>query len=335
MPQRPTATTPLLSRRSFGGLALGSLAGLARSARAAPTWRLATPYAEGNFQTLSTVIFAEEVARETSGRLVIDVYPNDSLLPAERILPAVMSGEIDLGEVQLAWLSPWVAAAEVDTVPFLATTYAEARQLWNASRQVFLRTFGRLNLVPLKAVPWPPVGLASRVPLGHVGDLAGRRFLVTSPITRGFAQAVGALPVELPPAQAGAAFAQGQFDALFAPVVEGLGRFQAPSPLYYYDVGAWLPKNAVVMSNALYETLSSADQGLLIALAEASEERAWEASRQEYERRLVTLANLGATVETPSPALMDGLREIGNRLALDWLARAGFDGEDILRAYRI
>jgi TRAP-type C4-dicarboxylate transport system substrate-binding protein len=146
---------------------------------------------------------------------------------------------------------------------------------------------------------------------------------------------VGAQPVELPPAQAGAAFAQGQFDALFAPVVEGLTRFQAPSPLYYYDVGAWLPKNAVVMSNALYETLSSADQGLLIALAEANEARAWAASRQEYERRLVTLAGLGATVETPASALMEGLREIGNRLALDWLARAGFDGEDILRAYRI
>lgn len=326
-----------LSRRTFFLIPAGAAAlRLAPRAAAAIRWRLATPYPEGNFQTLSTQFFAEDLARESKGRLAIDVYPNDSLMPFGSIAPAVMGNQLELGEIQLSWLGPWLAAAEVDSVPFLATGYAEARQLWAASRPVFQRLFGRLNLVLLKAVPWPPVGLASRQRLAGTGDLAGRRFLVTNAITRAFAKAVGAQPVELSPAQAPAAFLAGQVDALFLPVAEGLGAPAGGSPggLVYYDLGAWLPKNAVVMSNALYETLASKDQELLLHLAETAELRGWAASEQEYDRRAATLSRLGIASETPSPALLQGLRDIGDDLARDWLARAGYDGEDILRAYR-
>jgi TRAP-type transport system periplasmic protein len=329
-------TNPLrpLSRRQFGLLLAAATVGeSARGAGAANRWRLATPYPEGNFQTLSTQFFAEDLARESKGRLAIDVYPNDSLMPFGSIASAVMGNQLELGEIQLSWLGPWLAAAEVDSVPYLAIDYAEARKLWAASRPVFQRLFGRLNLVLLKAVPWPPVGLASRQRLAEIGDLAGRRFLVTGPVTRGFAKAVGAQPVELSPAQAPAAFLAGQYDALFVPVAQGLGPVPAGG-IVYYDVGAWLPKNAVVMSNALYETLASKDQELLVQLAETAELRGWAASQQEYERRAATLAQLGIASEAPSPALLQGLRGIGDDLARDWLARAGFDGEDILRAYR-
>jgi len=327
-----------LSRRRFAALAgaaafAGSVAGMAGPLAAAARWRLATPYPEGNFQTLSTQFFAEDLARDSNGRMAIDVYPNDSLMSFDLIAPSVMSGQLEMGEIQLSWLGPWLAAAEVDSVPFLATNYGEARKLWYGSRPVFQRLLGRLNLVVLKAVPWPPVGLASRVRLTQVADLAGRRFLATSPITRAFALGVGAQPVELSPSQAPAGFAAGQFDALFVPAVEGLGQ-APPAGIFYYDVGAWLPKNAVIMNNALYESLSSKDQELLLHTAETTEERGWTASQQEYDRRSATLSRLGVTVEPPSPQLLDGLRQVGDGLARDWLARAGFDGEDILRAYR-
>jgi TRAP-type C4-dicarboxylate transport system substrate-binding protein len=329
-----TNPLPPFSRRRFGALVTAAtLGGFARQVGAATRWRLATPYPEGNFQTLSTQFFAEDLARESQGRLAIDVYPNDSLVPFGSIAPAVMGNQLELGEIQLSWLGPWLAAAEVDSVPFLAADYAQARQLWAASRPIFQRLFSRLNLVLLKAVPWPPVGLATRQRLAEVGELAGRRFLVTSPITRAFAKAVGAQPVELSPAQAPAAFLAGRFDALFVPVAEGLGQGQAKG-IVYYDVGAWLPKNAVVMSGALYETLASKDQELLLQLAETAEARGWAACQQEYDRRAATLSRLGIASEAPSPALMQGLRDIGDELARDWLARAGFDGEDILRAYR-
>ena len=322
-----------LSRRRFGALALGATAALAGRATAAARWRLATPYPEGNFQTLSTQFFAEDLARESKGRLAIDVYANDSLMPFDSIASSVMGNQLELGEIQLSWLGPSLPVAEVDSVPFLASTYGEARQLWAASRPVFQRLFGRFNLVLLKAVPWPPVGLASRTRLAQVSDLAGRRFLVTSPVTRAFAQAVGAQPVELSPAMAPAAFGAGQFDALFVPAVEGLGQGPAKG-VVYYDIGAWLPKNAVIMSNLLYETLSTEDQEMLLQLAETAEARGWTASQQEYDRRGATLSRLGIALEAPSPALLQGLRSIGDGLARDWLGRAGYDGEDILRAYR-
>lgn len=316
---------------------LGAAAGLAAlplRARAAGPWRLASAWPEGNFQTLTTQLFAEDVATNTGGRQRVEVYANASLYPHDQIAGAVGSGAVELGELQLAWLGSQLPVAEADSVPFLAVGYEEARELWRASRNVFFIAFARLNLIPLYAVPWPPVGLLSRFPLVEAGDLAGRRFLAGNAVARQFAEAVGAKPVMLEPTQALAAYNQDQFDAAFVPAVEGLAGGGIVGDAYYYDVGAWVPKNGVVMNKALYEAQSTQTQEQVIAAAEQAEQRGWVASQQEYATRLAAVRRLGIAVETPSPALRESLRDIGTTLAIDWLARAGRDGEDLLRQYR-
>ncbi len=312
--------------------ALGLLPG--RRARAATVWRLAGAYPEGSFQTLTTQFFAEDLAAASGGRYRLDVYANGSLFPHDAIADAVASGRVEMGEIQLSWLGPRLPAAEVDSVPFIATTYPEALALWQASRVVFQRSFPGIGLVPLYAVPWPPVGLASRAPLASIGDLAGRRFYAGNAITRRFAELVSAQPVPLEPAQVPTALENGTVDALFVPAAEGLARSAQGRGLLFYDIGAWLPKNAVVMAKSVYEPLSTEDQEALIAVAEAAERRGWAASRQKYDARLAALQGAGIAVATPSEALWSGLREVGDVLAREWLRRAGFDGEDILRGYR-
>lgn len=326
-----------LSRRRFAALAGAAAAApfvLPFAARAATTWRLAGAYPEGNYQTLTTQFFAEDLANATGGSHAVEVYANGSLYAHDAIADAVAGGQVELGEIQLAWLGPRLPVAEVDAVPFLATTYEEALRLWQASRVVFQRAFAGVGLVPLYAVPWPPVGLASRVPLNGIADLAGRRFYANNAITRRFAELVGAKPVEVEPNRVVEAFEAGAFDALFAPVVEGIARSAPSQPLTFYDVGAWLPKNAVVMAKSVYEPLSTQTQEQLIAVAEAAEQRGWAASRLEYQNRLTTLEGYGVAVIPPGEALVGELREVGMTLAREWLTRAGFYGEDVLRGYR-
>jgi TRAP-type C4-dicarboxylate transport system substrate-binding protein len=329
------ASLPLLSRRAFA-LALGG-AGLLAAAPGAfaqgRAWRLASAWPEGNFQTLTTQIFADDFALAMGGKQAIEVYSNGSLYPLDQIAGAVGSGQVEMGELLYAWMGGQLPVAEADSIPFLAVGYAEARELWRASRNVFASAFARLNLIPIYAVPWPPIGLFSRYPVTHAVDLSGRRFLATSGVTERFATLVGALPVRLTPAQAVDGYNRGLFDAAFVPAVEGFGGTLVP-PVYYYDVGAWVPKNGVVMNKALYEAQSTSTQEILIAAGERAEASGWAASQQEYANRLALLRGMGATVETPSPDLRASLRDVGTQLAIDWLGRAGRDGEDLLRQYR-
>ncbi len=328
---------PSVTRRGFAaGLAgAGLLSLLPGAARAkARAWRLASAWPDNNFQTLTTRFFAEDFGASLQGKQAIEVYSNGSLYAHDQIASAVGSGAVELGELQLAWLGNQLPVAEADSVPFLAIGYQEARELWRASRNVFFTAFARLNLIPVYAVPWPPVGLFSRFPLTEASDLAGRRFLATSPVIQRFAALVGAQPVAVEPLQALNAFNQGQFDAGFAPAVEGLGQGGLAPPVYYYDFGAWVPKNGVVMNKALYEAQSTSTQELLIAAGERAEAAGWAASQQEYANRLALLRGLGVMVESSSPALQSSLRDVGTQLAIDWLARAGRDGQDLLRQYR-
>lgn len=338
--RRPTAAIPAaLSRRDFaaalGGLALGAgaLAAAPRAFAAGP-WRLASAWPEGNYQTLATQLFAEDVEQSLGGRQRVEVYSNGTLFPLDQIAGAVGSGQVEMGELLFAWLGGQLPVAEADSIPFLAVGYGEARELWRASRNVFALAFARLNLVPLYAVPWPPVGLFSRYPVVEASDLSGRRFLATSAVTERFAILVGAQPVRLAPAEALAGYNQGLFDAAFVPAVEGFGSGLLAQPTYYYDVAAWVPKNGVVMNKALYEAQPTSTQEILIAAAERAEAAGWAASQQEYANRLALVRSMGALVETPSPALHASLRDVGTALAIDWLGRAGSDGENLLRQYR-
>lgn len=320
---------------ALGALALAGTACLPLArAGAVQTLRLPTAYPDGAFQTLIARFFAEDVNSRLRNVLSVEVYTDGSLLSWDRIAPAITSGQVEMGLIRLSWLGPTLPVAEVDAVPFLATNYAEARKLWQASRPIFLRAFATVGLVPLYAVPWPPVGLVSRTPLGSAGDLAGRRFGVTSSMTENFATAAVATPVRLNPGEALSALAGNRVDLLFMPPAQGLVGGPLPDPLYYYDIGAWLPKDGVVMSKGVYEPLNTATQETLQAAAGAAEEHGWQASQQEHNSRLSALRSRGVILQTPSTDLMEGLKAIGKTVARTWLRRAGFEGEDVLRGYR-
>lgn len=329
-----------LTRRGFG-LALGGalcgaslLAAAPRAFAAAKPWRLASAWPDDNYQTLTTRFFAEDFGDQMKGKQTIEVYSNGSLFAREQIANAVAAGQVELGEFQLVWLGDQLPVAEAASVPFLAVGYSEARALWLASRQTFITVLGRLNLFPVYGVPWPPVGLLSRYPLDDAMDLAGRRFLTTSGQIERFAEAVGAKALRQDPAQAMATFRQGDFDAAFVQSIEGIGEGGLMPPLYYYDVQAWLPMNVVLMNKALYEAQSTSTQEILIDAADRAQYSGWAASQQEFANRLAMLRARGVTVQQPSANLAKSLRDVGLELAKQWLARAGVDGQDLLRAYR-
>ena len=122
-------------------------------------WDLPSGYGANTFQVQNLQEFAQGVDKATGGKLKIAVHPNASLFKANEIKRAVQSQQVPAGEFILSGASNESPVFGVDSIPFLATSYADARRLDEASRPLLGKTLGAQGLKLLYTVPWPPQSL--------------------------------------------------------------------------------------------------------------------------------------------------------------------------------
>jgi TRAP-type transport system periplasmic protein len=324
----------MIARKTWlaGAAGLAGLA-LATMPAAAANWDMPTPYPDGNFHTQNIHQFVEDVAGATDGEVQITVHPAGSLVRHPEIKNAVRSGQAQIGEFLLSTLGNENPIFEVDAVPFLATSYDDARRLWDASRDTIEGLLEEQNLMLLYAVPWPPQGLYADKELNTIDDLAGLRFRAYNPATERIAQLAGAVPTQIEVPDIPQGFATGRVEAMITSASTGVESQAWDYLSHFYDTQAWLPKNAIVVNRDAFEALDAGHQEAILEAAAAAEERGWDASAAEHDKQSATLAENGVDVGPPSDELAASMREIGETLTQEWLERAGSEVESIVERY--
>ena len=299
----------------------------------AQTWNMATPYPPANFHTQNIQQFVKEVEEATGGRLKITVHPGGSLFPHPQILPAVRNGQVQMGEVLMSLLANENPLFNLDSIPFVATSYEEARRLYQAQRPEVEKWLAQRGVVFLYAVPWPPQGLYTKRPVNSGADLKGMRFRAYNPATARLAELLGMSPVQVEAADIPQAFATGIVEAMITSPVTGVDSQAWDFARYFYDVKAWIPKNMVVIGRRAFESLSAQDREALLQAAKRAEERGWRLSQEQEEKALQILASRGLQVVKPSPALLADLKKVGQTMILEWQRQAGATGVKVYRQY--
>jgi TRAP-type C4-dicarboxylate transport system substrate-binding protein len=139
---------------------IGTLAAIGLAGPAlAQSWDMPTPYGDATFHTQNIAQFADDLRAATDGALDVTVHSAGSLFPHSEIKNAVRSGQVPIGEFFLSTLSNEDAAFGIDSQPFLATSYDDARRLWEAQKPVVTELLAEQGLMPLFSVPWPAQGL--------------------------------------------------------------------------------------------------------------------------------------------------------------------------------
>lgn len=307
---------------------------LAGAAAAQTSWDMPTPYPDGNFHTQNINQFAEDVREATDGQLTINVHPAGSLFKHPQIKDSVRRGLVPIGEVLISLLANEDPVFNVDSVPFLATSYEEAEKLAAASRPILEEKLEAQGLRLLFTVPWPPQGLYTREEVNTVQDLSGLRFRAYNSATERLAQLAGAVPTQVEVPDIPTAFSTGRVEAMITSPSTGVDSSAWDFVDVYTDTQAWLPKNMVIVNGQAFDGLPEEQRQALLDAAAAAEERGWEASRQETEKQTETLRQNGMTVAEPSEELRSGLQAIGETMTEEWLENAGEDGRRILDAYR-
>jgi TRAP-type C4-dicarboxylate transport system substrate-binding protein len=323
---------PSVTRRGFVALVLGM--GLASPVLAQTKWNLPAAYPPDNYHTENLVWFAKEVEKATDGKLQIAVHPGASLFKAPEIKRAVATGQAQLGEVLISIHENEDPVFGLDTIPFLATSYAEARKLWEAQRPAIARKLESQGMRLLYAVPWGPQGLYTKKDVDSVEDLRGLKMRAYNVGTTRIAELVGAQPVTVQAPELPQALATGTVNAFMTSGSTGYDSKAWETMSHWYDLQAWIPKNIVFVSQAAFNALPKDQQDALLKAAAAAEERGWKIAPEKAQWYVEQLKAHGMKVAPPGPELAAGLKKIGDQLTEDWLKKAGAEGKAVLEAHR-
>jgi TRAP-type transport system periplasmic protein len=311
------------------------LAALAATAlaQAQAKWDLPSGYGANTFQVQNLQQFAEGVDKATGGKLKITVHPNASLFKANEIKRAVQSAQVPAGEFILSSASNEAPIFGVDSIPFLATSYADSRRLDEASRPLLVKTLAAQGIKLLYTVPWPPQSLYSVKPVSGLKDLKGTKMRAYNPATSFIANAVGAQPVTIQLAELPAALATGGVDNFLTSSASGVDSKLHESVKYFYAVAAWLPRNAVVVNQKAFDALDRATQEAVLKQASEAEQRGWRISEQKDGEYLKELSAKGMKIDPAADGLKKELKSIGEQMTADWVKLAGADGKAVIDAF--
>ena len=297
-------------------------------------WDLPSGYGANTFQVQNLTQFAADVDKATAGKLKITIHPNASLFKANEIKRAIQGGQAPIGEFILSSASNEAPVFGVDAIPFLATSYTDAKRLDAASRDLLVKTLAAQGIKLLYTVPWPPQSLYSKKALTKLADLKSTKMRAYNPATSFIATAVGAQPVTIQLAELPAALATGGADNFLTSTSSGIDSKLYESVKFFYDVNAWLPRNAVVVNQKAFDALDKAGQDAVLQQAAAAETRGWQLSEKNNADNLKELAAKGMKIDTVVGELLKKeLKPIGDTMTVDWLKSAGPEGKAIIDAY--
>nr|WP_321980743.1 TRAP transporter substrate-binding protein [uncultured Cohaesibacter sp.] len=314
---------------------LASVAALAASTSLshAEKWDMALAYSATNFHSEMAAEFAKEVAEKSDGALEITTHPSGSLFGGAEIFGAVRKGLVPIGERLISALGNESPIYEMDSIPFLATSFDDAMKLYKASKPILEETLAKSRVTLLYSCPWPPQGFYSIKEAKVPADVEGLKFRAYNPTTSKIAEYLGMAPTKIEAAELSQAFATGVAEAMISSGATGYDRKLWEHVSYYYDVKAWLPRNMVIVNTRAWDRLDDGVKAVVKDAAANAEAKCWAKSEELDSWYVEQFKEKGMTVAPATPEMKKAFEDAGAKLKAEWLERAGEAGAAALKAY--
>ncbi|TCO99847.1 TRAP transporter substrate-binding protein [Rubrivivax gelatinosus] len=319
-------------RRQFAVAAAAAAALLGLNAQAATTWNVSAEQPDANYLTQNLRQFADDVKTATGGRLEFKVQSNSVLLKRPEVKRGVQQGIVPVGEVLMSALGNEDPMFEVDSIPFVATSFDASEKLWKAARTQIAQRLDKQGVVLLYGAPWPPQGIYTKVPVASMADFKGVRFRAYSASTTRMVTLMGAVPTTIQAAEVPQAFSTGVVDMMITSPATGVDTQAWDYVKHYYDAQAFIPQSIVIANKRALQSLPAAEREAVLAAAQRAEARGWQAARERTAGLTQTLASKGVKVQPVPPAIAAELAKIGRTMGEEWLKRAGADGAKVLES---
>lgn len=315
-------------------LSMACVLALAGTAQAATNWNMSTEQPDNNFLTQNAREFAADIKAATNGELNINVQSNSVLLKRPEVKRGVQQGVVQAGEMLVAAIGNEDPLFEVDSVPFLASSFDQSEKLWKATRPFLAERLDKQGIVLVYGSPWPPQGIYTKKPVEQLSDLAGVRFRAYSPATSRLVSLMGAVPTTVQTPEVPQAFSTSIIDAMLTSPATGVDSQAWDYVKYYYDAQVFIPQSFVIINKRAFQRLPENVQKAVLDAGARAEERGWAMSREQTSKLTQTMADKGMVVGNLSEKLSSEMHAIGQTMTEEWLKKAGADGQKLLDAYR-
>lgn len=306
----------------------------ATGAAAQTKWDLATAYADTEFQTRNVRMFADDLKKLSGGKLDITVHSAGSLIKNPELKRSVQTGLVPMAEFFISNFGGENPMFEVDAIPYLAVNYKEVRALWEATRQPITEGFAKQGIRLLYSVPWPTQAFYTKEPVKSIADLKGKKMRTYNAQTARLATLLGVVPTTVQATEIPQAFSTGIIDLMYTAGQTGVSTRAWEYTKYYYDTGAWAPKNGVFVNEGAFKKLPADVQKAMLDASKTAEERGWKLSEEQNTEAPKVLAKNGMILAPLAPAFTAELRKVGETMLNDWLAKAGEPGKAVIADYR-
>ncbi len=216
--------------------AAAALALAAQPAAAQTKWNLPSAYPIDNPHLENIGMFAKDVSEATGGKLTISVHPGASLFKGPEIKRAVATGQAQTGEILISILENESPIFGIDVVPFLATSFPEAKKLWAASRPLIEQKLGAQGLQVLFSVPWGPQGMYAKKDINTIDDMKGLKWRAYNVGTARIGELVGAQAVTVQAAELPQALATGVVNSFMSSGATGYDSKVWETLTHFYDL---------------------------------------------------------------------------------------------------
>jgi TRAP-type C4-dicarboxylate transport system substrate-binding protein len=255
-------------------------------------------------------------------------------LPGNEIKRAVQTGQANIGERLLSAHQNENPLYGVDSIPFLVSSFDEHEKLWEIAGPKVAEVLADDNLHYLYSVPWPPQGLYFKKEVNSVADMKGVKFRSYSTATARMAELTGMLPVQVEAAELSQALATGVAESFISSGATGYDRKVWEHLTNFYEVDAWLPRNAVFVNMDAWNGLGDETKSVLEDCAAKAKAEGLERSKDYTQFTLNGLKEGGMSVTRAGDALVEELKAIGETMTNEWLEQAGEDGKAIVETYK-
>ena len=308
--------------------------GYVNSAIANEKWDMPAAYSAKNFISKKYIKFAEMVTKNSGGKLEIVVHPAGSLYKGSEIMRAVRSGQVQIGARYLGAHSNEDPIFGLDLVPFLATSFDDAWQLYQISKPELEAALDKKRLKLLFTAPWPPQGLFCKKEVNQIADMKGVRFRAYDATTTRLAGLMGAIPTKTEATEISQAFSTGVAESMIASGAIGVFQKVWDYVDYFYKVNAWIPKSGVVVNKKAWNKLDGDLKQIVLNAAAEIEKEVWQAAPEVTADYNKTMAENGMQVLEPTTELTEGFKAIGSTIADEWAKKTGEKGTEIIKAFK-
>ncbi|MDF1609073.1 TRAP transporter substrate-binding protein [Hoeflea sp. YIM 152468] len=297
-------------------------------------WNLANAYPASEFQSQAMQMFADKMRDVTAGELDITTHHGGSLFANPVVLESTRNGLVEIGSELMTNLGRENPLWELDGIPFLVTSYADAKVLWDVTREPLTEELAKSGVRLLYAVPWPSQGFFFDREITSLDDVKGLSMRAYNPSTTRLAELMGAVPTTVQITEMQQAFATGLISSFNTAPTSGVVYKAWEYTDYYYKTDAWLPKMMVFVREDVYQTLPADMQQKMQDVAKEVEAWGWAQSEAKVTEAEKVLADNGMSIVVPSATLAEELKEVGEAMVTDWLAKAGDAGSAAITEFR-